>query len=214
MQDGEFSVRVSKCQAMCHCQNAPWHKLIRRWALAGVFSAAYCTLAFAMSSPGSYSEPVSEYRVKALFIYNFAKFVDWPIPTFASPQDQFTICIVGDDNFGGELDQAVVGKYANGRRLAIKRVIKGRGARACQIAFIGYPDERRVKAALEEVNSFSVLTVGAAKGFTEWGGVVNLTLENNKVGFEINVDAAERSQLKISSKLLNLAKTVVRRGKN
>lgn len=214
MQDGEFSVRASKCPASCRCQGTPRQKLILRWALTSVLSAACCTLAFAMSSLDSYLELARERRVEALFVYNFAKFVDWPPSFFASPQDQFTICIVGDDPFGGELDQAVIGKYINGRRTAIKRVIKGRDAHACQIAFVGYPDERRVKATLEELASFSVLTVGAAKGFTEWGGVVNLTLESNKVGFEINMDAAERSQLKISSKLLKLAKAVVRRGRN
>jgi hypothetical protein len=214
MQDGKFSVRASKCQTSYRRRSAPRQRRILRWALTSALSAACCTLPSAMSSPDSYLEPASEHSVEALFVYNFAKFVDWPPSLFASPQDQFTICVVGDDPFGSELDQAVTGKYINGRRIAIKRVIKGSDARACQIAFVGYPDERRVKATLGELASFSVLTVGAAKGFTEWGGVVKLTSENNKVGFEINMDAAERSQLKISSKLLKLAKAVARRGKN
>ena len=214
MQDGEFSTRASEWRTRYRGQNALWRGLMLRWALTSVLTVACCTPAFAVSSPEPRSEPVSEYQVRALFLYNFAKFVDWPPSSFASAQDPFTICIVGDDPFGSELDQAVRGKFTNGRHIVIKRVVTGKDARSCQIAFISYPDERRLKKALEELNSSSVLTVGGAKGFAEWGGVVNFALESNKVGFEINVDAAEHSQLKISSKLLNLAKAVVRRGKD
>jgi hypothetical protein len=213
MQDGGSSTRASKFRSPYRRPNAPWRKLIPRWALTSFLALACCAPAFASSSPESHPEPVSEYQVKALFIYNFAKFVDWPPSIFASPQGPFSICIVGADPFGSELDQAVRGKSIDGRNIIIKRVVKGGDARACQIAFIGYADEKRVRKTLEDLDSSSVLTIGGAKGFTEWGGVVNLTLENSKVGFEINVDAAEHSRLKISSKLLNLAKAVVRRGK-
>lgn len=95
----------------------------------------------------------------------------------------------------------------------VKRVSRAQDVRSCQIAFIGTMDERRARKTLAELNSASVLTVGAINGFTEWGGVVKFTLEENKVRFEINLEAAEHAQLRISSKLLSLAKVVIRRGK-
>lgn len=159
-------------------------------------------------------EGASEYKVKALFLYNFAKFVDWPASSFASPQDHFKVCVVGDDPFGDELDQAVQGKTINNRHFTIRRVSKPQDVRSCHIAFISSPDERRVRKLLEELHPASVLTVGDGHGFTEWGGILKFTLEGNKVRFEINVDAAEHARLKISSQLLSLAKSIIRKGKS
>jgi hypothetical protein len=181
--------------------------------LLGLFAISSWLMASSSLTQENRPEAASEYQVKALFLYNFAKFVDWPDGSYSSPQGPFTICIVGEDPFGSELDQAVKGKTINNRKLAVKRVAKARDARSCQIAFISSTDERRVRMLLDELRSASVLTVGDINGFTGWGGVVKFTLEANKVRFEINVDAAEHVRLRISSKLLSLAKVVIRRGK-
>lgn len=96
----------------------------------------------------------------------------------------------------------------------VRRTFKAQDVRSCQIVFISFSDEKRVRQTLNELSFSSVLTVAGVNGFTEWGGVVHLTLVNNKVSFEINAEAAERSRLRISSKLLSLARVVIRRGKS
>jgi hypothetical protein len=145
--------------------------------------------------------------VKAVFLYNFAKFVEWPsVPAEAG--QPFTICVVGEDPFGDTLDQAILGKSINGRALMARRVRRAGDARTCQIAFISASEGKRLRAILDGLNGASVLTVGETEGFAEQGGVINFRLEEDRVRFEINVDAAQRAGLKMSAKLLGLARIV------
>ncbi len=155
-----------------------------------------------------------EHQVQALFLYNFAKFVDWPASSFATVHDAFNICVIGEDPFGAELDVVARNKTISGRQLVIKRIYRTADARSCHIAFISTMDERRARNTLSKFDSASVLTVGAIKGFTNWGGIIEFSLEESKVRFGINLDAAEHAQLRISSKLLSLAKVVVKKGKD
>lgn len=175
---------------------------------------ASCLMAGSESAPASLTDQASESQVKALFIYNFAKFVDWPAGTFATPRAPVNVCIVGDDPFGNELELAVKGKTINSRELAIVRVSRLQNLKLCQIAFIGASDRKQAKEIIESVRAASVLTVGDTQGFTKWGGMINFTMEDNRVRFEINIVAAERAHLRISAKLLSLAKFVIQGGRS
>ena len=161
--------------------------------LAGPLSACLCGQA-------------GEYQVKAAFLFNFAKFVEWPGPDPAN--DPINLCVVGDDPFGSLLDQMVKGKLANGRAMEIRRISPGVKFERCQIAFIAASERKRLPALLESLGHAGVLTVGETDDFARGGGIISFFLDNNHVRLEVNVDAADRAGLKISSKLLSLAKIV------
>jgi len=183
--------------------------LVTPRGVPAVLSAlAVSLLAGSMLSPHARAQSVSEYQVKAAFLYNFAKFVEWPPNLFNDPRDPFVLCVAGDDPFGNLLDGIVLGKTANGHPLAVRRLRREREARSCQILFVSSSERNRLRPVLKSLRGASVLTVGETDGFAQEGGMINLTLEDNRVHFEINVAAAERAGLKISSKLLSLARVV------
>jgi hypothetical protein len=150
-----------------------------------------------------------EYAIKAAFLYNFAKFVEWPPETFPQASTPVSFCIFGDDPFDGSLDTVVQGETLNGRRLAVRRTRDLPAARECQVLFVSASEKGRAFEALSALRGTSVLTVGEGKDFLDQGGVIRLFLEQNRMRFDVNLDAAERNHLKISSKLLALARTVV-----
>jgi hypothetical protein len=154
------------------------------------------------------SREVSEYQVKAAFLYNFAKFVEWPPENSGKASDPITICIVGEDPFGNILNESFEGKTVRGRRLVIWRLRPDEELKGCQIAFFSSAERNHLKSILQTVNREGVLTVGETGGFAALGGIVNFIREDEKVHFEVNVDAAQRANLKISSKLLSLARIV------
>lgn len=159
------------------------------------------------------AQTVSEYQVKALFIYNFAKFIDWPPEAFASVKEPITVCIAGQDPFGADIDQAVKGKTVNSRELSIKRIGKSDDVKGCQVLFVGSLEKKRAKGLLTSLNGANVLSVGESDGFPDMGGIIGFTMDGNKVRFDINLEAAEHAHLKISSKLLSLARSVKEPGK-
>jgi len=159
-------------------------------------------------SPAAYAQSPSEYEVKAVFLYNFAKFVEWPSELPSDASDPFVIGIVGRDPFGTAVEQSLLRKTLNGRPLAIKRFRNEQDARGCQVLYISASERKRVKPLLASLQGDPVLTVGDTEEFVQAGGVIAFTLEDNRVRFEINMDAAQQAGLKISSKLLSLAKIV------
>jgi hypothetical protein len=150
----------------------------------------------------------SEYQIKAAFLYNFAKFVEWPPDNIGGASGPVTICIVGEDPFGKLLDEFTQGKTINGRPVLISRLKPGQELKGCQIAFISSADRNQFKSIFQNADRADVLTVGETAGFAALGGTINFIREEGKVHFEVNVDAAQRANLKISSKLLSLAKIV------
>ena len=150
----------------------------------------------------------SEYVIKAAFLYNFAKFTEWPPESAGKADDPITLCVVGEDPFGNILNQTIEGKTVRGRRLVIWRLRSGEDLKGCQIAFIGSAERSQMQAIIERLKGAGVLTVGDREGFAALGGVINFKMVDNKVHFDVNVDAAERARLKISSKLLSLARIV------
>lgn len=156
----------------------------------------------------AFSQGVSEYAVKAAFVYNFTKFVSWPAGTFKDENSPITICVLGENPFANALNQIVEGKTFNGRTFAVKYIGDVNQERACQILFISRSERKRLGAILDSLGKPSVLTVGDTDGFAKQGIMINLYLEAGKVRFEINPDAAARAGISISSKLLGLAKIV------
>jgi hypothetical protein len=155
------------------------------------------------------SNPTSEYQVKAAFLYNFAKFVEWPPSSFSGAPAPLRICILGQDPFGQELRSITNEKMVNGRKLEVSQVADLQQARSCHILFIASSERTSMKQILEGLRGAGVLTVADTKGFTDQGGMINFVLENDRVQFEVNRKTAEQAGLKISSKLLSIAKSVI-----
>ena len=151
---------------------------------------------------------INEYQVKALFLYNFSRYVEWPSQSFKAANDPIVICILGQNPFGGALDQAIAGKVVEGRPFVIREISDFQPGGNCQILFVGSTERKRFRLMAARLRGSGVLTVGETQGFTGDGGVINFKLEDGKVRFEIDVDAAAREHLHISSKLLSLAQIV------
>jgi hypothetical protein len=147
---------------------------------------------------------LDEYRVKAAFLYNFARFVDWPTEAFRSPGEPFMICVIGEDPFGASLDDVVAGKTIGGRPVAVRRISDARQPGACQVLFVGPSADKRALSVLTSLKS-AVLTVGDAANSISAEAIIRFTMDSGKVRFEINTGAADRALLHISAKLLSLA---------
>ena len=161
-----------------------------------------------LGSARSQSPTAGEYQVKAAFLYNFAKFVEWPPGSFSNASAPLQICVFGRDPFGDELRTITSEKTVNGHRLEVRHVADLQHARSCHILFVA-SSETPVKLILEGLRGASVLTVGDSKGFAEQGGMISFVLENDRVQFEVSRKAADEAGLKISSKLLSVAKLVI-----
>lgn len=146
-----------------------------------------------------------ENGIKSAYLYNFAKFVNWPAARFTTPDTPLTFCVLGDDQFADILDRTIKGKTIRGRPLAIKRISNIDKIQGCPFLFIGISQQLSVPMILGAVGRASVLTVGEMDKFTEFGGIINLTSSGNRLRFEINLDGARRAGLKVSSQLLKLA---------
>jgi len=153
-------------------------------------------------------QDVEEYRLKAAVLYNLAKFVEWPPNTFRNAADPIVTCILGDSPFGRSLERELDGKSIEDRRFLVRRVAEAGQAGSCQILIVTASERKRWRAALGEIKGGGILTVSEADGFASDGGVANLKLESGKVRIQINVEAAERERLRISSRLLSLAQIV------
>jgi hypothetical protein len=149
-----------------------------------------------------------EYQVKAAFLYNFAKFVEWPPGTFANSNDPIGICIVGQNPFGSTLEDMVKAKKIGDRGFVVRQLRDGQQAGKCQILFIGAADSKRIRASLEVLKGADILTVGETDTFTAAGGIIAFRLEGTRVRIQVALETAERTRLRISSKLLALAEIV------
>jgi len=150
----------------------------------------------------------SEYQVKAAFLMNFTKFVEWPPSAFRDSSQPITICVYGEDPFGAALDQVIEGENVAGRRLAVERLRRPAAPKTCHVLFISR-SERDASAIVASAGP-GVLTVSDRDGFLHDGGVIAFVLQARHVRFDISLRAAAKASLVISSRLLNVARTVVR----
>ena len=150
----------------------------------------------------------TEYQVKAAFLYNFAKFIDWPSSAFTDPKQPLDICVYGRDPFGTALEDALLGKTIGERRVSLGRAMQFQDLVGWQVVFVSNSANESAADLANRLKGRAVLLVGESDGFAASGGAIQFTIEDNRVHFVINPDAADRAGLKISSKLLALAKIV------
>lgn len=147
-----------------------------------------------------------EYQVKAIYLYNFSKFVQWPPAT--GSKDSFAICIIGRDPFGTALDSVLVGEKIEQKTMEARRIMDVQDAAKCQILFIAASESARVKQILSSLGKNSVLTVSDMPDFSQNGGMIQFMVQDNKVRFEVNLPAADKAGLVLSSQLLKVASAV------
>ena len=167
--------------------------------------ALVSVLLLALGSSRAQDAQPSEYQLKAAFLFNFAKFVEWPPEVFSAPAAPIVIGIIGENPFGKDLEDIVRDKKINARALIIKPIASLDDGKKCHLLFISTSEKSRMPEIFRALGKASVLTVGETDQFTQNGGVINFVREGNKIRFEISDDAAKRAGLKISSKLLSLA---------
>ncbi|HWF39006.1 MAG TPA: YfiR family protein [Candidatus Acidoferrales bacterium] len=181
-------------------RTARWRAAAAGIVILSIFSVSVRTFA--------QSDSPNEYQVKAAFLFNFAKFVDWPPGTYANAQSPFAICVLGDDPFGHVLENTLAGKSLGAHPVVLRRTKDLAEARRCQVVFVSSSEMHRYGEVVEGVRGARVLLVGETDGFASSGGAIEFTLEGNHVRFAINPEAAQRAGLTLSSKLLMLARIV------
>lgn len=167
-----------------------------------------CLLSIAGLSLADPSPSPSEYEIKAAFLYNFTKFVEWPPAVLPDASTAVVIGVLGDDPFSHALDETVADRSANGHPLVIRRLSDASDAKGCQIVFVSASEGGHIAGVVSSLAHHSVLTVSDVDSFAERGGMIQFVMQDNKVRLLINLDAAERTGLKISSQLLKLAQIV------
>jgi hypothetical protein len=160
---------------------------------------------------GAQTPRPTDYDVKAVYLYNFGRFVEWPSNT-ASRSDSFTICILGQDPFGAALDTTLSGETIGGKSIAARRISTPQESGNCQILFVSGAEETRLVKIIETLDKEAILTVSDMPQFSQRGGMIQFVLEGKKVRFEVNLTAVRHAGLILSSELLKVATTVRRTG--
>ena len=185
----------------------PPHAAQRRAQLCDVVFASLLCLAAAIPT-WAQAPPSVEYQVKAAFLLNFVKFIEWPSEAFQNEKAPVTLCVFGHDPFGSALDDIIRGRIVNNRSVLVRRINEMRDLKSCQLVFVSAADDKRLPEVLISLKDASAIVVGETEGFAERGGGIQFFLEDNRLRFAVNVDAAQRARLKVSSKLLALARIV------
>jgi hypothetical protein len=157
---------------------------------------------------GAQNDAPNEYQVKAAFLFNFAKFVDWPADTYPNAQWPFSICILGEDPFGAIFDSTLAGKSLGTHPVVLRRIKEVSEIHHCQIVFVSSSSTSKYAELSQSVRGAKILLVGESDGFATSGGAVEFIVEANHVRFAINPEAVQRAGLAVSSKLLMLARIV------
>jgi hypothetical protein len=177
-------------------------------AMAGVeLVLAALLLAGGPDVPAQTASP-PEYQVKAVFLFNFAQFVEWPTNAFPDAQTPLVIGVLGDDPFGTYLDETVRGERVNNRKLVVQRFRRVEEIQICHVLFISQSEAERLEQILNGLKGRNILTVSDTDSFTRRGGMIRFSTEKNKIRLRINLEAAKAARLTISSKLLRPAEIV------
>ena len=155
----------------------------------------------------SQTSPLPEYKIKAVFLFNFTQFVEWPDDAFNNNNDPFVIGILGKDPFGKYIDEVVQDEKVGNHPLIIMRYHNASEINNCQVLFIEN-DDSNLPAVLSALNNRAILTVSDIQGFTQAGGIIGFVTIHNKIKLQININAAKQAELNISSKLLSVANIV------
>ncbi len=162
---------------------------------------------------GAQTGKASEAQVKAVFLFNFAQFVDWPPAAFPDTDTPLVIGILGADPFEGFLDQTVRGEQLRGRVFQVRRFRSVEEIKTCHILFISRPTGDRLDEITASLKNRPILTVGDDDGFAERGGMIRFVTDRSRIRLQINPQAAEAAHLTISSKLLRVAEVITPMGR-
>jgi hypothetical protein len=180
--------------------------LLRATVAAAVLLVSATPLAAQAARP-------SEYQVKAVFLFNFAQFVDWPAEAFADSRAPLVIGVLGEDPFGGFLDQTVSAERLGGRPFEVRRYRAVDEVAACHILFISRPAGERLDEVLASLRNRPILTVSDLDGFAKRGGMIRLLTDKGRIRLEVNLEGVQAAHLTISSKLLRVAEVVTPAGR-
>ena len=186
--------------SLCRCASRKVLLVGRLWITAALLTAL-------VEAPIPAADS-AEYKFKAVYLYNFAQFVEWPPQAFSNPSAPIIIGILGKDPFGSILDQTVQGEFVHGRPLRVQRFSRIEDVGNCHLLFISDDERDHFIAILSRVGGSPILTVGETERFAERGGIINFINREGRLHFEMNKTAAQKAGLNISSKLLKLAKIV------
>jgi hypothetical protein len=173
------------------------------WILFGAYS-----LLCVQTAAEAQSRPLTESEIKAGFLFNFTKFVEWPPEAFADPGVPIVLGVLGNNPVTELLIETAAGKTVNGRAVIVQQFKEGQDPRTCHILFVSSSQEKRVPKILERLKGSPILTVSETSGFARSGGMINFIVEGNKVRLEINLDATARARLKISAKVIAVGRLV------
>jgi hypothetical protein len=186
----------------------------RAWRRAWVSAALLVSLCLVpRSAAANGAAPAGEYQIKAVFLFNFAQFAEWPARSFTGEKSPFVIGILGDDPFGSYLDEVVKDEKIGARPLVVRRRQEIRELEDCHILFVSRSESARLDQIVATLKGRGILTISDAEAFTRVGGVVRFVMEGGKVRLRINVEAAKAAGLTISSKILR-SSTIVTTGKD
>ena len=182
---------------------------LRRLALAACAALVACAALWPATGVRAQEDASGlEQRVKAAFLYKFAGYVDWPANAFARPDTPLTIAVMGAEPVANELAQAVAGRKHNDRPIVVKRLKPGEPLDGVHIVFAGKSESSNLKQLAQAAQSRSALLVTEAEGALAQGSVINFVVTDRKVRFDIALDSAEKSGLRLSSRLLAVAQQV------
>jgi hypothetical protein len=188
--------------------NNTWHRVIKaHFLVKPIVLFMVCVLMTGMTfvPQGNISR---EYQVKAVFLYNFCQFVEWPAKAFAHEDDPLIIGILGENPFDNYLEETVKGEKASGHLLEVRHFQQVSQIRECHILFINVTGKDEVKKVISTLASRNILTVSEITNFTKQGGIVRFFTEDNRTRIRINLEAAKKAELTINSKLLKVADIV------
>lgn len=185
----------------------------RTWRVAGRFWIVCCLALWTSRAPAAEPAPSAEYQIKAVFLFNFAQFVEWPARAFADARAPLVIGILGDDPYGAYLDDLVKGEKIGERPLVVRRYRDLAEVAGCHVLFVSRSESDRFPRILSSLKGQSVLTVSDADTFSREGGMIRFVADNGKIRLGINVEAAKACGLIISSKIIRPA-TIVTAGKD
>jgi hypothetical protein len=151
-----------------------------------------------------------EFQVKAAYLYNFGRFVEWPGESAQDKGRSFEICVLGMDPFGPTLDATLASETIGGKSVMAKRISKAQDVDGCRIVFISSSEENHLKDVLAALEKTSVLTVSDIPGFSQRGGMIGFILDGSRVRFDVNLASAQGAGLTLSSELLKVATSVRR----
>jgi YfiR/HmsC-like len=188
-----------------------------RWVRLGGMVAFVCLVACcailsalpARANPPQSSAAPSQSQISAAFIFNFAKFTEWPPAAFSDPATPLTVCFLGADDVRSAFQSISAGKALNGRSVQVREVKPTGDVHDCQIVYIDSPNAALLAAVMKNARQCSALVIGSSDDFLARGGMIKLSVERNRMRFDVNVGATGRIKIHLSSKLLALARSVV-----